>query len=167
MQVLVSNPDFLSKKSVDLVLLNGHGASDCIGGYNDEILLDLNNVQLLKGKTVHALSCKTAAKLGPAAMRAGAKGYIGYDENFVLLSNPRRISSPLKDTIAKLFLDPAFVAPAALLDGKTADEATELAVNAYKQSIKTALNSDIQSDDDKCASYLFWNMQHIKSCKPT
>lgn len=46
----------------------------------------------------------------------------GYDENFVLLSNPRRISSPLKDTIAKLFLDPAFIAPAALLDGKTTDE---------------------------------------------
>ena len=156
---------FLSKKSIDLVLLNGHGAPDCIGGYNNEILLDANNIQLLKGKVVHALSCNTAAKLGPLAMGVGAKGYVGYDQKFVLISNPHKISNPLNDTTANLFLKPAFTAPKALLNGKTADEAVALAIDAYKESIRIALNSDIQSDDDKCASYLFWNMQHIKSCK--
>ena len=30
----------LKKKSIDLVMINGHGADDCIAGQNNEILFD-------------------------------------------------------------------------------------------------------------------------------
>lgn len=163
----VTNKHFcglLKKKSIDVVCINGHGADDRVVGYKQETLLNVENADLLSGTTAHVLACNTAKTLGPAAMAAGAKGYIGYDERFIMLSRPTKISQPLQDDVARLFLDPAFTAPKALLDGKTCQEAVVLTQNAYRRSIKTALNSDIQSDKDRCVGFLLWNLKHLKFC---
>lgn len=154
----------LRKKDIDLVILNSHGNSHMVLDCDGKIMIDETSVDLLKGKTIHALACSTAKELGPLAIQAGAKGYIGYDERFILLSRPNHISQPLTDDVAKLFLDPAFSAPRALLSGKSCTEAVSAAQDAYKRSIKQALNSDIQSDNDKCVSYLLWDLKHLKSC---
>ena len=54
----------LKKRPVDLVLLCGHGSANAVEG-NGEYILDTNNNELLRGKVVHALSCRSAAELGP------------------------------------------------------------------------------------------------------
>ena len=154
----------LKKRRVDVVLLNGHGAGDKLAGINDEVILDLNNVDLLRDKKVHALSCQTARVLGPSAMRAGAKCYIGYDEDFAIVTSRDKISHPTEDATAALFLDPAFAAPRALLKGKTASEAVEIAINEYDKSIAKALNSDVQSADDQFVKYLIGDRDHLQSC---
>lgn len=152
----------LRKNYPTLVLINGHGNSAFITGHNREKLLDIKNVSLLKDKNVHALSCKTAQKLGPAAIKAGAKSYIGYDENFVLIMREGNLQEPLKDDLAKLFLDPAFTAPKSLLTGKTPKEAVKQAKVAFQNSIAAAMNSDIQSDQEKCVPYLIHDLLHLK-----
>lgn len=155
----------LKKKSIDLVCLNGHGAADRIMGHNLQTLLDTKNADLLAGTTAHVLACDTAKTLGPSAMAAGARGYVGYDERFIMLSRPAKISQPLQDDVAQLFLNPAFTAPKALIDGKSCQEAVQLAQNAYRRSIQEALNSDIQSDKDRCVGFLLWDLKHLKSCE--
>ena len=112
---------------------------------------------------LHALSCRTAKTLGGLAMEVGAKGYIGYDENFVLVMRSGGLSQPLRDDLARLFLGPAFTAPRGLLNGKTASEAVGLARNAYKRSIVEALNSDVQSDKEQCMPWLLHDLMHIKA----
>lgn len=154
----------LSKKSVDVVLLNGHGSSKSIHGENNESLIDEDNVELLVNKSVHALSCSTAKVLGPLAMKKGAKCYIGYDEEFVAFLQDDKISNPVKDDTAALFLDPAFIPPKALVNGKTPEEAVRLAQNEYNRSIRKALTSDIQSDNDQFVGWLMWDRSHLKSC---
>lgn len=153
----------LRKGYADIVLINGHGSDSLITGHNQEVLISPENVSLLKGKIVHALSCKTAKKLGGLAMMAGAKGYVGYDENFVLIMREGGLSNPLEDDLAQLFLKPAFTAPKSLMNNKTPLESVELAKNAYKRSIISALNSDIQSDQEKCVPWLLHNLSHIKA----
>lgn len=74
------------------------------------------------------------------------------------------LSNPLEDDLARLFLEPAFTAPKSLLNGKSPLKSVKLAKNAYKRSIINALNSDIQSDQEKCVPWLFHNLTHIKSC---
>ena len=98
-------------------------------------------------------------------MAVGTRGYIGYYERFIMLSRPTKISQPLQDDVARLFLDAAFTAPKALLDGKSCEEAVEITQNAYRRSIQEALNSDIQSDQDRCVGFLLWNLKHLKSCQ--
>ncbi|MBR3323518.1 hypothetical protein IKG16_01365 [Candidatus Saccharibacteria bacterium] len=154
----------LVKKSVKVILLNGHGSDKSIYGDNYEALIDKDNVELLFNKVAHALSCNTAKTLGPLAMKKGAKGYVGYDEKFVAFLQEDKISNPLKDDTAALFLNPAFIAPKALINGKTPEEAVRLAKNEYNRSIRKALTSDIQSDNDQFVSWLMWDRNHLKSC---
>lgn len=154
----------LSKKGVALVLLNGHGSDTCIAG-DEGILLDCGDTELFKGKTVHALSCQTAKTLGVAAMQAGAKGYVGYDAEFIAVLQQGGLPQPFKDDTATLFLAPAFVAPKALLDGKRPESAVSAARAAYNRSIVEALNSDVQSDNDQFIGWLVWDRDHLKSCE--
>lgn len=154
----------LQKKDFNVVILNGHGGTDRLAGDNDSIILDRDNVELTKGKKVHALSCKTAQELGPLAIQKGADSYIGYDEDFILVYDESKISQPENDTTAALFLDAAFIAPKALINGKSAQEAVTLAKREYSRSILKAFNSDIQSDNDQFIKYLIWNRSHLKCC---
>ena len=92
----------LSKRNVDLVLLCGHGENDEVHG-EAGVILDRNNVKLLNGKVVHALSCNSAKELGSLAVKAGAEAYIGYKEDFVVFTDDKYMTKPLKDTTAGLF----------------------------------------------------------------
>lgn len=156
---------FLNKRSIDLVLLCGHGSPNAING-NEDVILDTKNDNLLKGKTVHALSCQSANELGPDAVKKGANSYIGYKEDFIaFLDDSKRASRPLEDEIASLFLEPAFTAPKILLKGGTPDEAVSAAKNAYNKSIRDALNSDVQSDADQFINWLFWDRDNLVLCQ--
>ena len=154
----------LRNRQVDLVLLCGHGRPDAVSG-DKEIILDINNSDALKGKAVHALSCRSADVLGPNAIKNGAKAYIGYKEDFIaFLDNSKRASRPLEDDTARLFLDPAFTVPKVLLKGWTPEKAVFAAKMAYNKSIKEALNSDIQSDADQFINWLLWDRDNLVSC---
>lgn len=154
----------LESRNIELVLLNGHGADDKIAGQDNEILISLDNVNVLDGKTVHALSCATAKELGPAAIEAGAKSYIGYDENFIFF-NQGKLSNPTEDKYARLFFEPAIAVPKALVDGKTADEAVEAGIKFYKRNLAKALTStDVQENYQDVAWALWFDMKHLKKC---
>jgi len=60
----------------------GHGNSGVFTGDDEQPILDLTNVALMKGRVVNLLSCLTAQQLGPAMIQAGALGYIGYYEEW-------------------------------------------------------------------------------------
>ena len=154
----------LNKRPVDLVLLCGHGHSDAVVG-NDEVILDTENDALLKGKTIHALSCQSAAELGPDAVKKGAKAYIGYKKDFIaFLDDSKRATRPMEDGIASLFLRPAFTTPKMLLKGVAPEEAVSSTKRAYNQSIRDAINSDIQSDADQFISWLLWDRDNLTNC---
>ena len=128
-------------------------------------MIDLDNVDVLNNKTVHALSCATAKKLGSAAVKSGAKAYIGYDEDFIFFNEKGKLSDPTKDKYARLFFEPAIAAPKALVDGKTADEAVEAGVKFYKRNLAKALAStDVQENYQDIAWALWSDMKHLKKC---
>lgn len=151
----------LAKRSVDLVLLCGHGGADRVFG-DSEVILDKTNSAALRNKTVHALSCQSAKTLGKNAVKNGAKSYIGYKEDFIaFLDNSKRTSRPLSDETAALFLDAAFAAPKVLLRGGTSTEAITAARKEYDRSIKKAINSDVQSDNDQFINWLYWDRDNL------
>ena len=155
---------FVKKMQPAFLFINGHGAADRIAGHDHEIILDKDNVGLLKGKIVYALSCQSAKELGPLAKQAGALGYIGYSENYYLASQPSKTAHPQDDTTAALFLEPSNVIANAITKGHTPEQATEKGRSAYTKSIQQAYNSDIQSDDDKYIPYLLWNRKYLTVC---
>ena len=74
-----------------------------------------------------------------------------------------KISNPLEDTTAALFLDPAFTAQKALIGGKAPSEAVALAKKEFNRSIVKALTSPIQSDNDQFVGLLLWDRDHLVS----
>lgn len=150
----------LSKTPVDVVLLNGHGDYSYVLGDN-EIIVDMSNVDILKNKVVHAMSCSSARDLGRMAIRVGARAYVGYDEPFLASRMQDKISDPLNDDAAALFLDPAFIAQKALLNGKEPKEAVRLAGREYDRSIVKALRSPVQSNNNQLVGLLLWDKEHL------
>ncbi len=87
----------LKKHNPSLLFLNGHGGPDLVCGHDDEILIQNGkNEAVLKGVVTYALSCSSAQVLGPAAVRAGATAYIGYNEDFIFFISPEKMSRPLR-----------------------------------------------------------------------
>jgi hypothetical protein len=142
------------------ILLNGHGASDRVTGYNREPIVDTGNIKRLKGSEIYALSCKSARELGPYSIASGVRGYVGYAENFVMVSNYHNVSKPEDDSTAALFLDPSNIIATSLCKGNGVAESTARGKRAFRDSIRKALNSDTQSDDDK---YIPWLLQDMSS----
>ncbi|OGG07177.1 hypothetical protein A3D05_01785 [Candidatus Gottesmanbacteria bacterium RIFCSPHIGHO2_02_FULL_40_24] len=145
--------------SLDLVLLHGHGNYSSITCQNEEILLEKGkNEHLLKDTRTYAFSCETGKELGPAAIKKGAKSYIGYDEVFVFYQTEGQENYPLKDKRAGQFLEPAFEVSYSLLRKSSPKTAYRNSQKAFKKNIDSLISS--KSKELYLVRYLLWDMRH-------
>lgn len=151
----------LAKTKPSVLFINGHGNARQVAGQDQEIILDESSAALLAGTKVYAVSCQSAKILGKTAVQRGAKAYIGYSEDFILVSQPNKMRRPTEDSTAALFLEPSNHIIRSVLKGHGAQAAAEKGRQAYTKSISTALNSDVQSDNDKYIPFLLWNRQWL------
>lgn len=154
----------IRKNKPELVLLNGHGNDRCVTGHDSKPIVSITDASILSGSSVYALSCSSAVLLGDVAMKSGAIAYIGYDKEFIMVCNTRMTSNPIADETAKLFLEPSNAIATSLIKGHTATEAVNKGKKEFAKKIIQALNSDVQSDDDKYVPYLIWNLNSLVSC---
>lgn len=151
----------LTKNKPDILFINGHGNAHQVAGQNNEVILDAASANLIQNTVIYAVSCQSAKVLGQLVVKEGAKGYIGYIEDFILASQPHKVSKPTSDKTAALFLDPSNHIIRSVIKGHSVEEAAEKGRKEFSKSIRRALNSDIQSDDDKYVPYLLWNKQWL------
>jgi len=77
-----------------------------LGNSPDEILVEVGeNEYILKDTIVFSLSCSSAKRLGISSIKAGAKAYIGYNEDFIFAYTDGFLTRAEQDPLAKLFLD--------------------------------------------------------------
>jgi len=147
------------KRSPRLILFNGHGSKDSIGGQENEILVKAGeNEDLLENKIVYALSCETAKLLGPKSVVSGTASYLGYDEVFIFYYSDDRISKPLKDERAGLFLEPSNQIAISLLKGHTTGDAHQRSQKSFLKNIQKLLSSE--SAETYLVRFLVWDMRH-------
>ena len=144
------------------MVFNGHGSDDCITGFGQEILIRCDeNEHLLKGRLVHALACHSGKTLGPRCIQIGTLAYIGYKEAFKIAHLDRASKEEqFKDEVAQFFLQPAYEAVAALIEGSTAKEAYERSQKMGSDFLITLLASDSTEYNTTVASLLFHNLTH-------
>ncbi len=147
----------LLKVKPDLVVLNGHGAPDFICGERDEILIKVGvNEHILKGAIVYVLSCSTARILGIESMKAGAKAYIGYIEDFIFLISDNYSTKAEMDPLAKLFLEPTEIIVESLIDGYSPKDSHQRGLDLFNRNLENTLLSG--SRDQYVTRFLIWNM---------
>ncbi len=149
----------LKKRKPSLVFLNGHGNDGVVAGHNNEVLIEAGeNEDVLDSKIVYALSCKSGKKLGPESIKKGATVYMGYDDDFIFIADPNKISDPLSDKIAGLFLEASNQIIISLIKGHSAKDCHERSKRIFaRNAAKVATGG---SKEYLLASYLLWNAQH-------
>ena len=149
----------VDKTSPALILLHGHGNYSSISGQNGKVIIQAGqNENILKNAVTYAFSCQTAKELGAAAVEAGAKSYIGYDEDFIFFQTEGMEKSPASDKRAAKFMEPALEISASLLQKKTPSEACRKCKKGCRKNIDGLLSSD--SKEVYLVRYLLWDKTH-------
>lgn len=149
----------LKKRKPSLVFLNGHGDDGAVAGHDDEVLIKAgDNEDSLADKVVYALSCRSGKTLGPESIKKGAKGYIGYDDDFVFFTDPDKISDPLSDQTAGLFLEASNQVMTSLLKGHDIKQCHDRSKKVFTRNAARVVAGG--SKDYLLATYLLWNAEH-------
>ena len=149
----------LEKNDYNFVVFNGHGDDDLVAGHKNETLIKVGeNEGLLKNKMIYAISCKSAKKLGPESISAGAISYIGYDDDFVFIYEKNKITNPLIDDIAKIYLEPSNELIISLIKGNSTNESYKRSQDMFMTNLKKLLTSEAPSTP--AVRYLWWDIKH-------
>jgi len=151
----------ISKVSPNFIVFNGHGSNNTVTGHNNKPIITAGeNEELLKSKTVYAISCKSAKILGPKSIEAGAISYTGYDDDFIFLYEPEKISRPLQDETAKLFFEPSKLFITSLIKGSSVFESRKKTESLIRSTIIKMLGSN---SDANIVKFLWWDLKHFVS----
>ncbi|MCF7910333.1 hypothetical protein K9L16_01520 [Candidatus Pacearchaeota archaeon] len=149
--------NLLRKINFKMIVFNGHGSPDCITGYKEEPIIQVNdNEQLLRERITYARSCWVVLGVGKQSMRNNKKGcFIGYKIPFMFLMDSTRATNPIKDKIAKVFFNTSNFVPLGILKGLTGKEANENSKKAMLKEINKALRK--KDKDSKAIAETLWN----------
>jgi hypothetical protein len=139
----------ISSINPDFIIHYDHGSDYALYGQTNNIItaiLDAANVTLFEGKAASTVSCESATGLGPLAVDSNAKAYMGYDElHWVHL------------WYVSKFTEASNAANYALLEGKTYQEAYDIAMLKYEEKY-----AELLSLDSYAASLMLHNKDHLK-----
>lgn len=150
----------LRKVHPRLVVFNGHGNKNAIFGQDNNPLIEKGvNETLLSGTIVYSRSCQSAKSLGKSSVQKGCRSFIGYKEDFILMFDASKITRPLQDKTAELFLEPSNKIITSLLKGHTASTSHLNGKLTFQKNIQKLLTSESKPDDSAAVRYLIWDMR--------
>jgi len=138
----------------------GHGNEDVFTAQGGERVFWTCDCSALRGRIVYALSCITAARLGPDAVNnKGARTYIGYADTFGWVQADMN-ADPLVDTYAKGFYDAVLGLLGKLTDGASTGDAYKASMDIWNYWV----NFWSGSTDPNAAAVLQW-LLHDRDCQ--
>ena len=151
----------IAKLNPSLVVFNGHCSENSIVGQNDETLIEVgDNEHILHSRITYAVSCRCGKNLGPKSVEAGNSTFIGYDDDFVFMSDRKYLSRPLKDKMAQPFMEASNRVPISLLKGHKASDASRQSKEMFEKSYKTLSSSSSDPNSLQATHFLWWDMMH-------
>ena len=150
---------YLKKQNPTIAVFNGHGNGESVAGQDDSVLIKAGqNSSLLRGKNVYMRTCDAGKVLGIRAVQEGAKSFIGYKEFFHLWTDPAFFNQPLKDELARSFLECSNQIISSLIKGKSAKESQKKSQQSYRTAIRNLLTSE--AENSFILPSLLWNMEN-------
>ena len=136
-------PFQLTAPQSDIIIGVGHGSKTTFTGQNEAVILEVGkyNPREVRGKVIKFLSCQTGVALGPDLIKNGAQAFLGYEDDYVWVTDSDLAATPWADDLAGTCLLPVVNGLNALLDGKTAEEAFDLELQGYLK------NAAVEEDD--------------------
>ena len=152
---------YIKKHIPALVFFNGHGNANSITGENEEILVETTqNENILSGKIVYARSCDAGDKFGPSIIAKGTIAFIGYKKKFTVGYTPAKMTRPLEDSVAKLFIEPSNLVPISLLKGNKVKDVYSKSQKAMFKNLQFMLSTNASSAQKDGTPYLWINRKY-------
>lgn len=152
----------IKNNDIKFIVFNGHGSENVVTGHDNKPIVSAGvNEQLLKSKTIYAISCQSAKVLGQKSVEKGATSYTGYNDDFIFFYEPTKISRPLQDETAKMFLDPTVLFIDSMIKGNTVETSVEKTKKVMQDNMVKLLGSN--TEDASMARYLWWNLKNFVS----
>lgn len=145
---------YVNKRCPSIVFLNGHGNADIFYGHNNEPIIDSKSI--LKNSIIYARSCEVGQRLGLELIENGAKTFIGYNRKFFCGYTPEKITKPLEDKIAGLFLEPSNLIVSTLLKNNKAEEAHNRSKKQMYKNFRRMVSSTA-TFEEKYSARLLWS----------
>ncbi len=148
------------KQKPQLLLFNAHGDEmtiygDKLGNKTEYLIRKGENHHLLEEKLTYARACSAAASLGRACTQKSGC-FIGYNQPFSFWTDTSRTTTPLKDKVAQLFLQPSNELAMALLRGKSAREAADIFITLSKKNLLHILSKK-EEPGAMISAMILWN----------
>lgn len=152
---------YIKKNNPRFLFLNGHGSPESVCGSDNQTLVCLSNCKdLLNDKIVYARCCESAAVLGLFSIKQGASAFIGYSKAFKFYVSSDKITRPLEDEIAGLFLEPSNLIPRTILKGNSVEDAHKKSIKEMIKNLHSTLSSAATSEMRACAPLLFHDIKY-------
>ncbi|MCK4327504.1 MAG: hypothetical protein KAW41_03435 [Candidatus Diapherotrites archaeon] len=150
----------IQKRDPRFIVFNGHGSPSQITGQRGEVLVDSKTLgSELKSRVISALACDSGRELGPKSVKKGADGFIGYEDEFVFLSDHNYESRPEQDPLVKPFRDSAIKPVISLIKGNTLEEAYNSSQDRYRDWIRYYwANASANPNAPHILEVLLWDM---------
>lgn len=149
---------YIKKHNPNLIHFNGHGDSSLITGYDNGILIEANkNDKLLSQKIIYALSCDSAKILGYSSVKNGALVFIGYKRKYILAYDVKSYTRPLKDKLARLFLEASNLITISILKGNTAGNSYQKSQDSMRRNFLYMISTKATALERDAASFLWTN----------
>ncbi len=147
----------LKTKKPKILFLNGHGNADTITGQDLEPLLECNKKSAVRGTLIYGRSCDAGINLGKKLIKDAAKAFIGYNKQFIFGFTPAKVTRPLTDKLAGLFLAPSNLVVIALLKGNKMQSAQDQSKKAIQKNFKKMLLVSASKAEKYAARWLWSN----------
>ncbi|KKU87476.1 MAG: hypothetical protein UY17_C0017G0003 [Candidatus Beckwithbacteria bacterium GW2011_GWC2_47_9] len=148
---------YLKSKKPTILFLNGHGNATTITGQNLEPLLEVGKKSAVAETIIYARSCDAGITLGKRLIKDRAKAFIGYNRKFILGYTPQKLTRPLSDSLAKLFLEPSNLVVTTLIKSKTAQAAQDRSKQAMWKNFRRMTANRASSQMRYTARWLWSN----------
>ncbi len=151
----VKGPVWDTLEASDPIFVNGfgHGNIDIYTGDDTQAIFRDTECGILAGRVVYLLSCLTAVELGPAAIDAGGKTYIGFNISWTWMAQ-NITADPYDDWYAECFYRSSNECPIALIQGDIVSEAKDRSIAEYNRWIE--IWETERSGDPYAAEAIAW-----------
>jgi len=151
---------YLRFQKPDILFLNGHGNEKTVTGFAGETLLISSKKKPVKNTIIYARSCSAATILGSKLISWGAKAFIGYIREFIFGYTQSKITRPLEDSLARLFLEPSNLVVTTILKSHKVSEAVERSKEMMYQNFKKMISATATYEERYSASWLWSNIKN-------
>ena len=148
------------KSCPEFIVLNGHGNENSVTGHKNQELISVeSDEKILKLNIIYAISCRSAKNLGKKCIEKGTKCYVGYTDDFIFVYEKEKISRPLTDETAKLFLEPSKLFIETIIKNNSVKDSLERSKKKIQENFIKTLSGNEQ--ETALARYLWWNLRNF------